>query len=379
MDQCIKLACKNAKRLADDAELLFKAGRPESAFVFITFAKEEEGKAVMAAQWWLQRKNLTRKEYFDTFRARESHEQKLVEATRIQFTQSMPDGLRKATAHDDITRREDALYTDYDFSLRQWALPRLEFVSQLSPAFAAEGKDALTKFDQLVIKQDIVGIRKDIASFLSFFEKNKNEHIPGAAIAIPDREPKLRAVPRRYKLSQLREMETAMVDKRDEYRNMVAGSRFAKWPTLSIPWIDDLRKKRDEAKPDEDRRVLTKLVVDDLRRSLNVEFDKVLDLVDDKGDYVKELTLMNEYAVKFAIPFCRQRRYPWPVKRMMNIINERRDKMPFDLGQWWHDSYHGCSNAFRTMGMSEEARYRFFKVKAHFHDLVVFSDWTLVF
>lgn len=364
MDQCVGLACRNAKGLVGDAELLFKAGRLETAAAFITFAKEEEGKAVMAAQWWFQRKNLTRDEYFEGFRARDSHLQKLVEATRIHYTQSMPDWLRKKTAEDELNRRERALYTDYDFELRQWVLPRLEFMAQLNPEMALEGEKHFEKFDSLVIQQDIKGIRTRVDWFLGQFQKRKNEHIPGAVVVLPDSEPTLLPVPKRFTLSFLQEMETALVDKRDALRNIIADTKYAKCPSfLSTSLIDNYRKQIQDEKLLENKRILTKLLVDELRRSTFGDFLTVLHFTERKWEYLSAMKLMNDFASRFGIPFCRQRRYPSIVKRLLNRLSERRSRPPFDVVQQWRDSYRECSVAIRTDNPSRDALKKYWKLE----------------
>jgi AbiV family abortive infection protein len=379
MDQCVGLACRNAKELVGDAELLFKAGRLETATALITFAKEEEGKAVMAAQWWLQRKNLTRDEYFERFRARDSHLQKLVEATRIHYTQSMPDWWRKRTAEDELNRRERALYTDYDFELRQWALPRLEFMAQLNPEIALEGEKHFEKFDSLVIQQDIKGIRMRVDWFLGQFQKRKSEHIPGAVVVLPDRKPTLLPVSKQFTLSFLQEMETALVDKRDELRNTIADTRYAKWPSfLSTSLIDSYRKYIQDEKLPENKRILTKLLVDELRRGTFGDFLTVLHFTERKWEYLGAMKLMNDFAGRFGIPFCRQHRYPSIVKRPLNRISERRGRPPFDVVQQWRDSYRECFDVIRTDNPSRDALKKYWKLETDFKNLFTYSDWSLV-
>lgn len=378
-DQCVALACRNAKVLLDDADLLFKARRLESAFVFITFAKEEVGKAVMAAQWWFQHKDLTRDEYYETFRNRESHLQKLVEATKVQFTQSMPDSLRKRTAQDELDRRERALYTDYDFSLRQWALPRLEFIAQIDPKSALEGEEVFRRFDTLMIEHDIQGLRKDVDSFLGLFQKRKGEQIPGAVIGVPDREPKILTPPKRFTLPFLNGMERALVDKRDELRNMIAETKYAKWPSFySSTLVESYRSYIEAEKSPEGKRVMTKLLVDELRRGVFGDFLSVLHMKERGFEYLQTLKLMDDFAGQFGIPFCRVRRYPAFVKRLLNAINERRGMPPFDVVQRWRDSYRRCAKVVKGDNPPREALKKYWELQGDFKNLFVYSDWSLV-
>lgn len=364
LDQCIKLACKNAERLVGDAELLFKAGRLESALVFITFAEEEVGKAVMASQWWFQRKNITRDQYYETFRDRESHLQKLIEASKLHSVQSMPEILRVHIAKDQLSRRERALYTDYDFGLREWTLPRLDFVSRFDPEAAREGEKIFDRFDSLIISDEIRKIRKGTASLLDVFEKNRDKHIPNAAISIPDPEPGIIIPPRRFTLAWLKEMEDALEDKRVELKNALADTRYAKFPSVAYnPSLESLRKGIAEQESPEAKRVLAKMLVDELRHDVFGKYLVAADAAGDDQEYLKAMELMNEWVTMFAIPFCRRRRYPAILKRLVNGLNDKRDRPPFDAVQQWKDSYNECLRVMKTTTASLDGLRKYHRLQ----------------
>ena len=378
MDQCVALACRNAKQLIGDAELLFKNGRLETAAAFVTFAKEEEGKAVMAAQWWFQKKNLTHDEYIEAFRGRDSHLKKLVEATRIHYTQSMPDVLREVNAKYELDKRERALYTDYDFGLRRWSLPTFELIAQVDPESAEEGEKIAARFDSIIIKDEIRSIRIKADWFLEQFQKKKNESIPGAVVALPDREPTLWPVPRKFTVSFLQDMETALIDERDQLRNMIADTRFAKWPSFfPAASVEFYRTRIHEEKSQENKRILTKLLVDELRRGTFGDCLTVLHSKERKFEYQGAMRLMDEFANRFGVPFCRERRYPPVVKRTINKINKKRSKRPFDVVQEWRDALRECSSAVRTDNPSHEGLRMYWKLERAFQNLFMYSDWSL--
>jgi len=58
-----KLAVENAKRLAEDAELLRQNGRLQSAFSVSLSAWEELGKAALLFRYWKQEENISQKEW----------------------------------------------------------------------------------------------------------------------------------------------------------------------------------------------------------------------------------------------------------------------------------------------------------------------------
>jgi AbiV family abortive infection protein len=176
-------------------------------------------------------------------------------------------------------------------------------------------------------------------------------------------EPKIEIPPRRFTLPFLEGMAKSLDAKRSEldrllsaFENVTPRSSSAKLPSLSFQSSIDYYRKAVQEHGDspEAKRVLTKWLVDMLRRDLFVKYYDIARRFEGIGDRLKAAVYMNEYAVLCGIPFARRRRYPWFVKRLMNSLRERRRKPPFDAIQLWKDSFRECIRILTKADLTRE-------------------------
>jgi hypothetical protein len=196
-------------------------------------------------------------------------------------------------------------------------------------------------------------------------------------------EPKIVIPPRRFTLSLLEGLAKSLEAKRAELENslsqldeLVPENERSKIPPLSFQTeIDYYRQAiRDYGDSPETRRILTKWLVDFLRRDVFSKYYDVARRFEGMGDYLKAASYMNEYAVLFGIPFTRRRHYPWVVNRVMNQLHESRRKPPFDAIQLWKDSYQECFAILRSRQPTMEDLRKYHKLQSDLSWLNFYSE-----
>lgn len=121
-------------------------------------------------------------------------------------------------------------------------------------------------------------------------------------------EPDIKIPPRRFTLSWLEKVADSLQGKRVELAGLISQTRYAKFPTFSLQApIDFYREQiKEHGESPEARRILTKMLVDELRRDVFSKYSYAVDIAQDANDYLKALGFMNEYATLFGIPFARR-------------------------------------------------------------------------
>ncbi len=138
-----KLAIDNAKRLADDAELLEQNGRLASAFAASINAWEELGKAVLLYRYWKEKRDISENEWTKIFCNHRRKRAAWVNSTDIVFQSKPRKPIEKLK--NDLTEaskewgewfnleREVGVYVDWR---RDWRSPcRISFQFPFEPGY----------------------------------------------------------------------------------------------------------------------------------------------------------------------------------------------------------------------------------------------------
>jgi len=167
MQQCIELSLNNAQRLVEDAEILLKPGRLSSAKVLAVFSLEEVGKALLACDYFAERKKVSSKDY-KRFLNHVAKIDKALEALEEVDIQRV--GFRKAVwgdiAKELHTQKIDAVFVNYNGRYRVWHIPWSQDPSPLvttykfiDPETAETIRKAQEPIDELFVENLIKDVK----------------------------------------------------------------------------------------------------------------------------------------------------------------------------------------------------------------------------
>jgi AbiV family abortive infection protein len=133
----IMLSKENAKRLIDDAKMLFEAKKYPSAFYLAIQGIEEIGKALLFLKYKREQKKITESQWEKVFM---NHEKKLGEVYRaiskhcvkIRVFEGWGGNFKKYFPEDEVQKmlvgalkldKEKFAYVEYDFRKQKWFTP----------------------------------------------------------------------------------------------------------------------------------------------------------------------------------------------------------------------------------------------------------------
>lgn len=344
----------NAERLNSDAELLLKNNRYPSSRFLALIAKEEIGKAFLLADLWAAKEDLSPKEYKGIFRAGAAHANKLAAAGRAFLKTEAWQNMGDLFAEFDQESKERSLYVDYHESgnFGYWTGPVDD--PELDNAMRRTGvdldgmKNRFHRMDELDISRQIEHNFSAVGSMRNFLKTQRRVQ-PGMEpptqpiIVAPIRVPPRIQVDNEFTVEYLlRSYEYCQKTLGRSDITRIPSSLPKTAPSLSwpVPTLEKLRADVERIPSEDGKRAYALYHLGLLRTNLFSEIHDKSQYLGHNEDYDSAIALMNEYAIKVAIPFNKKESYLGRAVRATKNVRPGKFGPEVDYARQWKSRHN---------------------------------------
>ena len=307
LEDGVKHSLNNAERLNLDAERLLKARRYASSRYLALVAKEEIGKALLLADYWSVKRDVTPTDYLAIFRSGGAHKRKLAAAGRSFLKYSAWQTMSDFFAEQDQESKERSLYVDYSQGPKRgyWANPSRDLdlderMLKVMGTTLKEVREPGERIDEIDIASNVEKTYSVIKSLRAFVEERKKV----MPVTEPSKLPALVAplrLPPRIRVSNVFSLEDLI--KQYEIITRILRDQGAQPPTSTEKFRENIAKV-----PSHKGKLASALFnLGSLRSVLLLQIkERARMLAHYESKYNDAVELMNEVAMKVLIPFNRK-------------------------------------------------------------------------
>ena len=307
LEDGVKHSLNNAERLNSDAERLLKARRYASSRYLALVAKEEIGKALLLADYWSVKRDVTPSDYLAVFRSGGAHRRKLAAAGRFFLKYGAWQVMSDFFAEQDQESKERSLYVDYSQGPKYgyWVTPSrdLDFDNRILKAIGRSLKEIRKpgeRIDEIDIASNVEKTCSVIKGLRAFLEERKKVMSGTEPSKLPAMVAPLRSPPK-IRVSNEFSLEDLM--KQHEIITKILRDQGAQPPASAERFRKDIARV-----PSYKGKLASALFnIGSLRSVLLLQIEeRARILAHYENKYNDAVELMNEVAMKVLIPFNRK-------------------------------------------------------------------------